>query len=111
MDGAKKKTGLGVDALFQSVNPKPETSHESTSQAVGHRTSSSTPVHSEPPPRTLKPRSEKMRTTVMLSPDTLAGMDLYKMRLKRLRKKPSYSEIIDEAIRIFLKIHEVDVQP
>jgi hypothetical protein len=52
-----------------------------------------------------------MRTTVMLSPDTLAGMDLYKMRLKRLRKKPSYSEIIDEAIRIFLKIHEVDVQP
>jgi len=111
MDGAKKKTGLGVDALFQSARPKPEIPPESASQPAGHRPDPSTIVRSELEPRTQKPKSEKMRTTVMLSPDTLAGMDLYKVRLKRLRKKPSYSEIIDEAIRLFLKIHEADVQP
>lgn len=111
MDGTKKKTGLGVDALFQSANPKPEISDGSTSQSAGQRPNPSTIARSEPESRTQKPKSEKMRTTVMLSPDTLAGMDLYKVRLKRFRKKPSYSEIIDEAIRLFLKIHEADIRP
>lgn len=111
MDGAKKKTGLGVDALFQSPRPKPESPHPPAPTPAGHRAGPTAVDRFESEPRSQTPKSEKMRTTVMLNPDTLAGMDLYKMRLKRLRKKPSYSEIIDEAIRLFLKVHEIDDQP
>lgn len=107
MDNTKRKTGLGVDALFQPVPQKPVADLPAAAQAK--RSKPDPAPATVPEPALAKPKSQKMRTTVHLNPDTLAGMDLYKMQQKRLRKKPSYSEIVDEAIRLFLKVNDVDI--
>lgn len=73
---SKKQTGLGTSAFFSGSKKKPA---------------------ADAAPETPKP--EKIRTTVMLSPEAYAGLEQLKSHARRQGQKATYSDLLDEAIR------------
>lgn len=100
---SKRKTGLGTDAFFQQSEPsedekaaeKKEPEQEQEPQAEG-----------KGPKRN---KSEKVRTTVTLYPETLAGMEMLKVQARMEGEKATYSDILNEAIRDLMEKKGVEL--
>jgi len=80
----KKKTGLGVDAIFGPKAP-------------------------EPAPAAQTPQAEpvKLRTTIMLSPDVIVLLNRLKEQSIVAGHRQTQGEIIEEALRTLARIKDI----
>jgi hypothetical protein len=88
---SKKRTGLGTDAFFQQPEPADE-ERLAEQQSPGQ----------DPKPEDKQPKkskSEKVRTTVTLYPETLAGMEMLKVQARLEGEKATFSDILNEAVQ------------
>lgn len=83
---SKKQTGLGTNAFFSGS--KKQTAEEAAPET---------------------PKQEKIRTTVMLTPEAYAGLEQLKSHARRQGQKATYSDLLDEAIRKLMV--ERDISP
>jgi hypothetical protein len=79
----KKKTGLGVDAIFSQKLPEP----------------------TQPEP--AQPEPAKIRTTIMLAADVLILLNRLKEQSIVVGNRQTQGEIIEEAIRTLARIKNV----
>jgi hypothetical protein len=108
-----RRTGLGANVFFQPPPPvaQPPTEPFSVQQAApALHVQPPVPVGETPPassPQNIAPRKQeqpaKVRTTINLGTDTLALLDALKVHARKNRRKATYSDILDEAIRELAK--------
>ena len=86
MSNAKKKTGLGagVGAFFQTDDDTAATEPGKTRA-----------------PEPSKP--EKVRTTVMLYPTTLSGIELLKSESRKRGNRATMSDILNDAVAMLMR--------
>jgi hypothetical protein len=110
MNDKPRKTGLGAKAFFKQPSSQPEqelTAERPAAQdqsaelsqpadQVQAATPAKKPAEDTKAPQ---PQSEKIKTTINLSSDTLALLDALKIDARKQRRKATYSDILDEAIR------------
>jgi hypothetical protein len=98
-DTRKRGTGLGGSNAFFKDTPPPRRDAPAA-PIPPHEEIIDEPSMVEQ--EQVQDTNEKVRTTVKLYPDTLALMDMLRAQAKRDRKlgrKATYSDILDEAIR------------
>jgi len=89
----KKRTGLGKSAFFK--NTAEETTPDTTKPAQ--------PVEI-PQAEVKEEKPRKVRTTVLLYEETMAGLEELKVHERRAQgKKITYSDILNEAISDLMK--------
>ena len=95
----KRKTSRGQAGTFD------------TEGTMGTQDPSETPnLTEEQVERVVKDEAhKKVRTTIMLYPDTLAGLDMLKVHARKQGGKATYSDILEEAIRDLMKKKGVTV--
>lgn len=90
----KRSGGLGKNAFFRGADDQ---QGEAAETSVDPTTGSTTVKE----PAAEKPK--KVRTTVMLYPETMAGMEALKTQLrKNTGKRVTYSDILNKAILDFM---------
>lgn len=104
---SNRKTGLGTSAFFKprEVVPGEAASSSPEAQQQVHQAQPISPPPLEPLAQEDSPR--KMRTTVMLYPETLANMELLKIQGRKRGKRTTYSDILNEAIQLLMERQEV----
>lgn len=99
---SKKKTGLGTNAFFQQPQSAEEKEEE---QKETVETQPTAQAVEEPAPE----RTEKVRTTVTMYPETRAGLEMLKIQELRQGNKVTFSDILDEAIQNLMEKKGVEV--
>jgi hypothetical protein len=91
-----KKTGLGRDALFKPTQPEPEATPlvEQAESGAQARPQEREAAGAGMPSK----KAEKIRTSVMFYPTTLAAMEMLKIERRRQGDKATYSDILEEAV-------------
>lgn len=102
-----RKTGLGTAAFFQqpgsTVTPAASQAPVQTLERPGE-----IPTEGEHrPERSAAPK--KVRTTVLLYPETLANMEDLKIRARRRGDKATFSDILEQAIRMLMEKYQVEL--
>jgi len=94
----QRKTGLGTNAFFHPpTQPEaPPTEEETLLEPEAPAPAARRPAKKA---RQLPPQSERVKTTINLPSETLALLDALKINARRSRRKATYSDILDEAIR------------
>jgi len=98
---AKKKTGLGIEALFpQEEAPAQRTRAEPKPRAVQRKSQAKSKT--EGASKRTAPREARIKTSVELLPETIELIDRIKSqhRLEHHRHLPMW-KILDEAVREF----------
>ena len=108
-DSRERKTGLGVDAFFQTEEPPPQRrtrpvrQQRQTSDAPKKKTTRSKSRTQQEP----EPAEQLERRTAWLREDHLLRLEQLKIkerrRLKRQKKRVSMTTLIDEALEAYLK--------
>jgi len=62
-----------------------------------------------PLPEAEPPPLKKVRTTVMLYPETLAELEMLKVQARRRGTRATYSDILEEAIQALVRRRRVEV--
>jgi hypothetical protein len=86
----KTNTGLGATGLGTSAFFRPTEG-----------------VTAEPQELPVEEKVAKMRTTVMLSPEVVAGIETLRAQSRRKGQRLTTGEIIDDALRMFLRERKV----
>lgn len=106
---SSRKTGLGTAAFFQ---PTGETAAPE-SQQRDPEPATQQPGAQEPRPTSPQgvapPPPKKVRTTVMLYPETLAELEMLKVQARRRGTRATYSDILEEAIQALTRQRRVEV--
>ncbi len=93
----KQKTGLGTAALFQTPSANQQLSTQQETETA------EPPSTSQPVEKQQEAVEAKVKTTVNLSAETLALLDALKIQARKQKRKATYSDILDEAIRELAK--------
>jgi hypothetical protein len=99
----KKKTGLGTSAFFKrgpaNGDPDGQQVEETSIQ----------PAQAEPKPK-APPKPKKVRTTILIYPETLASMELLKVEARKKGDKATLSDIIEEAVQGLMKKKKLELR-
>lgn len=105
---SNRKTGLGTAAFFQptgaTVAPEP---HQRESEPAAQQPRAPEP-RSLPPTEAEPAAPKKVRTTVMLYPETLAELEMLKVQARRQGTKATYSDILEAAIQALVSQQKVE---
>jgi hypothetical protein len=103
-----RKTGLGTSAFFQQVaTPTEEPAQPEVPSATGQGASTAPAVSGTDAKAATEPK--KVRTTVMLYPETLAALEMLKVQARRRGTRATYSDILEEAIQALAVSQGVEV--
>lgn len=84
-----KRGGLGADAFFQSAG----------ASAAAQPDDAAAPAESE----------KKMRTTIMLSPGVVAGIETLRTQARKDGSRLTTSQIIEDALLMLMRARKIDV--
>jgi len=96
---AKDNTGLGgagTNAFYPPATRKRGAKAEA-------------PPESQPEARPKAAKSDKMRTTIMLSPDTVAGIETLRAQARRDGSRLTTSQIIEDALLSLLRARKINI--
>ena len=97
MPDTTRKTGLGTAAFFQKTGPtEPRVPQPTEAQPI-------TDTQALPSQRAVvqpPPSPAKLRTTVLLYPETLERMEAMKIASRRQGHRLTYSDILDTAVQL-----------
>jgi hypothetical protein len=101
-----RRTGLGTDAFFKPAqHNEPEQAPPPALEDPGFQAASSP---AQPAQKQAAPPDAKVKTTINLSAETLALLDALKINARKQKRKATYSDILDEAIRELARMRGVD---
>jgi len=84
-----KRGGLGTDAFFRGPGANAAQQDDDAAQAENEK---------------------KMRTTIMLSPGVVAGIDTLRTQARKEGSRLTTSQIIEDALRMLLRARKIDVE-